>query len=186
MSPTQVINMNSKYPLAIRLLHWAMALIIFGMAGTGWYMADLPDDAVNKYDLYPLHKSFGVMILILVSVRLVVRLKSVLPALPQALANWEISLSHVAHKGMYVFMIAAPLSGYLMASAYELSHGVDFFGMVLPDLWPKSNAASGFFHEVHELNVNVLLGIVILHVAGVLKHRFFDKNKEADVLGRII
>jgi len=39
--------------------------------------------------------------------------------------------------------------------------------------------------EVHEIFAFTLLALVVLHVAGALKHRLFDRA-EADVLGRML
>ena len=40
--------------------------------------------------------------------------------------------------------------------------------------------------EVHELLAFTLLGLVGLHFVGALKHRFIDKDPNADVLKRML
>ena len=55
--------MNVKYPLAMRILHWTMAVLILGMIWVGWTMVSAGED---DFDFYPWHKSFGLLIFILV------------------------------------------------------------------------------------------------------------------------
>lgn len=176
---------TDKYPVSIRILHWAMALTILGLIASGYYMADLPDDAPNKYDLYPLHKSFGVTVILLFFVRLVIRLKSSIPDLPKELAAWEVKASHAAHLALYVLMLAVPVSGYIMSGSYEFSSGIDFFGAKLPNIVPKDKELSGLFHSIHSYLPYLLLGIVVVHVAGALKHRYLD-DEGSDVLNRML
>ena len=175
----------TRYPLAIRVLHWFMALSIFGLIASGWYMADLPDDAANKYALYPLHKSFGVLMIITFAARLVVRLRRGIPALPAVLKQWELKAAHAGHLGLYVLMLAVPVSGYVMSGSYEGSHGIDFFGLTLPRIVPTNDSLFSAAHWLHGVLPWVLLALVIVHVAGALKHRWFDEQ-DADVLPRML
>src|SRR5512136_702699 len=119
-----------KYPVAMRVLHWLMATIIVGMVCVGWTMVSMDDKVPAKFELlYPWHKSFGMLILLLVIVRIATRLRSSIPPEPEALAAWEKGLSKVAHVALYVLMIAVPCMGYSMSSTYTESDGVFFFGV---------------------------------------------------------
>lgn len=175
----------SLYPLSIRLLHWAMAIAILGLIASGWYMAQLPDEAPNKYDLYPLHKSFGVLVLILFPLRLWQRLRKTMPDLPALLQSWEVRAAHAGHVALYVLMLAVPVSGYVMSGSYEGGHGIGFFGLVLPRIVPTDDTLFALSHVVHEWLPWVLLAVVVLHVAGVVKHRWFDAEG-VDVLPRML
>jgi cytochrome b561 len=75
-----------RYALPMRPLHWTMAVIIIGMLWAGLTMVSMDDAVPAKFELfYPWHKSFGMLIPILVLVRLAIRARSTLPALPQGL-----------------------------------------------------------------------------------------------------
>lgn len=178
--------MEAKYPLLMRILHWVIGLMIISLLAVGFFMADIPDDAPNKYDLYPLHKAFGFIVLILVLGRILVRVISKVPALPQSLAAWEVKLSHIVHILLYIAMITMTWSGYLMSSFFPHSQGLDLFGIVtVPDLVEKSEEWSGFFHEIHGYCAWFFVALLVFHIAGVIKHRFFDA-KESDVLKRMM
>ncbi len=176
-----------KYPLAMRILHWSMAVIILGLIAAGWSMVS-PDGGKtpSKFDfLYPWHKSFGVLILLLVLVRLVTRWRSRLPELPAGLAPWEVRAAKIGHTAMYVLMIVVPCMGYSMSSSFTQSDGVFFFGINLPELLPKNDARFEIFQALHRYLAYTLFGLVLLHIAGALKHRFLDKDRSRDVLSRM-
>jgi len=176
-----------KYPVAMRVLHWLMAAIIIGMVGVGWTMVSMDDKVPAKFDLlYPWHKSFGMLVLILVTIRLVTRLRSSIPPEPEQLAAWEKALAKAAHVTLYVLMIVVPCMGYSMSSTYTESDGVFFFGVNLPELLPKNDSWFKVFQALHRILAYTLLALIVLHVAGALKHRFFDRNRAADVLPRML
>lgn len=173
-----------KYHIFSRILHWLMAAIIIFLLGLGIYMADfLPKDAANRMDIYALHKSFGVLVLALIAIRLVNRFVNKAPALPEAMNKFEKLAAHLTHSALYLLMIIVPLSGYLMSNAF--GYPVGFFGIELPFLMEKNQELGAIFHEIHEISPYILIGVLALHVAGAIKHRFFDKP-ENDVLKRMI
>ena len=176
-----------KYPLSIRVLHWAMATVILGMIWAGWTMVSLDDKVPAKFDtFYPWHKSFGMLILLLAMIRLAKRLRSKIPPLPSTLAPWELRSAHIAHLAFYALMIAVPCMGYSMSSSYTQSDGVFFFGINLPELLPKNDDRFEVFRLLHRVLAYSLFGLIVIHIGAVLKHRLFDRNKANDVLPRMV
>ena len=175
-----------KYPLSIRVLHWLMAFIVMTLIGVGFYMANLPDDAANKYDLYPLHKAFGFIVLILFLIRFPARLKGPIPEAAEGLKQWEVKLSHLIHIVLYLSMFSMAVSGYFMNSTFPYVQGLDLFGLVtVPDITAKSEYWNDITHTIHSVSAYLLTGSLILHLAGVVKHRFFDERAQ-DVLKRMV
>jgi len=175
-----------KYPLSMRVLHWTMAVIILGNVCAGLTMVSLDDHVPAKFNVfYPWHKSFGMLILFLVLARLVTRARSLHPALPEGLPSWEAGTARATHMLLYVLMIAVPCMGYAMSSSYTQSDGVFFFAFNLPELLPKNDARFEVFRWLHRWLAYSLLGLVLLHVAGALKHRFIDKDRANNVLSRM-
>ena len=179
---------NPRYPRRVRWLHWLMAVIVLGMLAVGFTMAHLIDDTVPiKFAwLYPYHKSFGMLVLILVLIRLAVRRSARLPGLPQSLSPWERRLAKAAHVTLYSLMILVPLMGYSLSSSFTQSDGVDFFGVYLPELLPKNDSRFAVFDRLHAILAYTLLALIVLHVLGALKHRFLDRDKDGDVLSRML
>lgn len=177
----------AKYPLLMRLFHWTMSVIIIGLILVGFAMTQIFPDESFTGDLYKWHKSFGVVILILIGLRILTRIvlrKSVPPVMGN-LPRIEQIASMIGHKMLYVLMVLAPLSGYLMSSAYPKSSGIFLFGLKLPDALPKNQALAEFFTAVHVISVYCLAALVTVHIAAVIKHRYFD-SKDQDVLKRML
>lgn len=167
-------------PVAI-LLHWLIALLIFAALGIAWTMTDdsLPNGP-EKFQLYQWHKSLGMTVLTLSLLRLVWRLVNPPPPLPEGMRPWEIKLTRLVHGIFYFLMIALPLTGWMMnsASPYKL----EFFGWfevpslpVLPDLPNKDEVRHGL-GEAHESLATIMIALLILHVAGALKHHFVNRD----------
>lgn len=180
-----------KYPLSMRVLHWARAVIILGLIWSGWYMIRLSDDApMEAFGLfYPNHKQFGVLVWLLAVVHLVIRWRNRhrLPQTPATLSPWEKMLSHIVHRLIILLTIATPLLGYSMSSSFRQSDGVPFFFFgELPELLPKNDRAFEIFDALHAYSAYTLLGLILLHVAGAMKHRLQNRGGEADVLPRML
>ena len=172
-----------KYSPSMRLLHWLMALIIIGLTVLGIYMTGL-DKTPFKFQLYGLHKSFGFIALLLIALRIIIRSRSRVPALPAALTAVERKLAHAGHHALYLLMVIMPVSGYVMSSAHPERHGAWLFGYRLPDL-PASEFWSGLMHQTHSIAGYVLVVVLVLHIAGAVKHRI-SGNAEADVMPRMM
>ncbi|WP_322514587.1 cytochrome b [Rhodopseudomonas palustris] len=186
MSQATHDDVVDKYPATLRILHWLRALLILGLIGAGWTMTSLDDETAAKFEqLYPLHKSFGVLVFLVVLIQLGIRATSRLPG-PAELPAQERVLSHVVHVAIYALLLIVPLMGYAMSSSFTQSDGVTFFGIHLPELLPKNDDWFRVFQFLHKTLAYTLLALVGLHVLGALKHRFFDRNPKADVLPRML
>ncbi len=173
-----------KYPLLSRILHWLMAVIILVLLAVGIYMTKfISSDSESRMAIYNLHKSFGVLALILVTIRIINRFINKPPALPETIIKIEVIASHLAHGLLYLFMIIIPLSGYLMSNSF--GYPVYFFSIQMPFLIAQNFELGKIFAQIHEIAAYLLIATIVLHVCGVIKHRFFDKP-ENDVLKRMI
>ena len=182
-------NSTTEYGTFSKVMHWLMATIIIGLIAVGIYMADLPRDTEEQkqfmFQLYGMHKSFGVIALLLIVMRLVWLKINPNPTLPAVFENKERLLIEGLKKLLYLLMVLLPLSGYLMSNAG--GHPIQFFGLFeLPAIIGKSKAFGGFVHEMHEIGGWIILFVVLAHVAGALKHRFMEKGSERDILQRML
>lgn len=182
-------NSATEYGTLSKALHWLMAAIIITLIAVGLYMADLPDETAEQrqyaFQFFAMHKSFGVVALLLIIVRLVWVRLSPPPALPAVFAPKEQRLVKLLQGVLYLLMLLLPLSGYLMSNAG--GYPINFFGLgELPALVGKSKALGGFAHEAHEIMGIAMIFVILLHVAGAVKHRLKDKGGESDILNRML
>jgi len=162
-------------------LHWLIALLIFSLFPLGIYMADLPFSP-GRLKLYSYHKWLGVTVFLLAVARLAWRIGHPAPPLPAGLPAWQRIASVATHHLLYVLILAAPISGWLMSSAKGFQ--TVYLGLIpLPDLLTKDKATGDALLLLHQF-LNFALGaLVITHLTAALKHYFIDRD---EVLGRMI
>ena len=162
------LTTSSKYPLSIRILHWLMAIIIICLLAVGLIMSDMPKTDPLRGTLYSLHKSFGVTILMLFVLRLALRLKLGKPPLPDSIPRSERILAELGHWALYGFMVAMPVSGYLMSTSYGLP--VKWFSLALPKLVGIDKDRGMLASDFHTYAAYALIALLVLHVSAVLLH----------------
>ena len=189
----------TRYTKTAKILHWLIAIAIFGMFALGWYMSELPKEGPKQmaYDLFDwgiytwnlseevsprtfyfnLHKSIGITILALILVRIFWRFTHKAPAMLASYKAWETKLASGVHRLLYVLMVALPLSGLMMAVASK--YGVKWFGLEFISGLDNTQLREAF-KEVHEIVGVVILFIIIVHILGALKHKFIDKDGTLD------
>ena len=154
-------------------LHWLLALLIVGTFSMGLYMQDLPISP-SRLKLYSWHKWAGVTILLLSAVRLAWRLSHRPPA-DVAMPAWQARLAHGVHHTLYALFFIVPLLGWAYSSAAGFP--VVWFGVLpLPDFVPVDKALAEAIKPWHERSAMLMAALVLLHVAGALKHQFIDRD----------
>ena len=173
--------MTARYTATAKALHWAMAILIFGLLALGFYMHDLPLSP-EKLKLYSWHKWAGVSAFLLVLVRLAWRAAHRPPPLPATMPAHLQFAAHAGHFLLYALMLAIPLSGWLMSSAKGFQ--TVWFGVLpIPDLVGKDKELGDLLQSVHMV-LNLVFAIAIAgHIGAALKHHFIDRD---DILTRML
>ncbi|MCC7304690.1 MAG: cytochrome b/b6 domain-containing protein [Alphaproteobacteria bacterium] len=166
-------NTKDRFGLISKSFHWIMAILILMMLAMGFKMVQIPPGP-DKLWVVMLHKSLGLLILMLACGRLLWRLASPRPDPTPTLKWWEDSLARIVHALLYVAFFAMPLSGWVMSSAGR--YPVLFFGIEMPRIAPQSRAIMEIAREIHDTAAFVLIGLLALHFAGALKHHFIDRD----------
>ena len=166
----------ARYTRGAIILHWLIALLIIGNFIGAWIAEDLPRD--ERMVIMGYHKATGIVILLLTLVRIGWRLANRPPALVDTLKTWEAALARVTHLLFYVLMLAVPLAGLGLHSAFAKGAPVSLFGLLdFPALPVGSDKPTiGLFHELHEVTATAMLVLLGLHVAAALKHQFLDRD----------
>ncbi|MBK0399719.1 cytochrome b [Limibaculum sp. M0105] len=164
-----------RYSLLQRLLHWIVALCVLGALSAGFVLGTLGfEGAKNSFGLdttnaiYKYHKSFGVLILGLMLVRLGLWVVLGRPALPQSMPGWQRVAAIATHGALYALLIAMPVVGWMATASGGFP--IEFFGYVLPGFMAKDPELSKWLYEVHGALGVAILAVVALHIAAALHH----------------
>ena len=163
----------ARYTSTAIALHWLLAVMIVGSFAVGLYMVDLPFSP-QRLKLYNWHKWAGVVILTLSAARLLWRLTHRPPA-DAPMPAWQARAAHAAHLALYALFFAVPLMGWAYSSAAGFP--IVLFGVLpLPDFVPVSRELADALKPWHGWLAKGLAAVVVLHVAGALKHQFLDRD----------
>jgi cytochrome b561 len=175
MSAVSSIALTSRYNATQRLLHWAMALIIFSAIGLGIYASYLQVGTPLRRELLFIHKSLGMTALVLVALRILYRAMVGAPDYTPALSKINASVAHLAHMLLYGLMLLMPFSGYVFSVAG--GHDVPWFGLFdWPLILPHDEAISDAGERVHQWGAYVLYVLLGGHIAAVIWHQWVKRD----------
>lgn len=170
-------------------LHWLIAVLIIGLLSIGKYMTGLDEADPLRFSLTQWHKTFGILVLMLVSLRLIWRVTHDTPEHPEEAPAWEKVAAGLSHFGFYLLMFVVPFTGWLMVSASPLNIDTYLFNVIpWPHLPPFSELANKElwehrFHDAHHFSTTAMIILLLLHVGAALKHHWINHD---DVLVRML
>jgi cytochrome b561 len=178
-----------RYTLVAIILHWVMALGILALAVIGLAMTHLKLEPLTLFQLYQLHKSIGITILLAAVLRLAWRLGNRPPALPSSMTQFARRLAEGSHALLYLSLFALPLTGWALVSVSVLNIPTVLYGVVpwphlpilstLTDKQPVENALK----LIHAYGAWALIALVAGHAGATLHHHFIVGD---DVLRRML
>lgn len=200
---------RTRYSTVAIFLHWAIALLIIFNLTTGFFHHSVPKVAWG----FHVSSGITILALTLVRIvwRLTHKSPPFLPMarwerglahvvhfclylamLAAPLTGWAMISAHVDKPAPAAALAdAAPQPG----PAPRKGGGPNVWGFPLPKLAPIANIAKGpdgeakikaaheLFEERHEMMGWIFLGLLLLHIAGALKHQFVDRRRELARMG---
>lgn len=171
----KLTNDTQGYGLVSLAIHWLTALAILGLFGLGLWMTSL-----TYYDPWyrqgpALHKSIGVILLLVMVFRVIWRAWTPPPPALASHKPWEQGLARLVQGLLYLFIFAVIFSGYLISTAD--GRAVEVFGLFrLPALITSLPNQEDVAGKIHLVLAICLMALVGLHVLGALKHHVLDKD----------
>ncbi len=170
-----------RYSPIQRFLHWAVALLVLGSLGMGMTIGFIGFEGLTERFgsyatnvLYMFHKSFGVLILALMLVRLAVRLTRGKPEYATPLPPRLRIAAEANHGLLYVLLLTMPVLGWLATASGDFP--VQFFGATLPGIIGVDKALSATLFWWHGVVGWAILALVSLHVAAACYHWFIRRD----------
>lgn len=167
-------------PLA-RALHWLMAVMVIAMLFIG---AGMVASVSERHEwLLNMHKPLGIAILLLVIVRLIVRMTTRTPALPEDLPMWQALAAKLSHYLLYALMLAMPLIGWAMISAagdpVMLGSSVR-----LPSIVAAHADTFAFLRKAHRYLAYLFFLTIVMHLSAALFHAWIRRDEVMDSMLR--
>ena len=177
-SDSQTVWKNSplRYGYINKLVHWLVAIAIFGLFGLGLWMVEL-----TYYDAWyrkgpDLHRSIGILLMVVMAGRLIWILWTGKPRSLSSHRIWEKRLASLTHGVLYGLVFAMGLTGYLISTAD--GRAVDVFNWFsVPSSGEWIDNQEDVAGEIHEWLAYTLIAIACLHAAAAIKHHMIDRDE---------
>lgn len=168
--------MKERYAPGSIFFHWLMVILILGLFGLGWYMVGIPRGTPPRGYFFNIHKSFGIISIVVIAFFIGWRLRNTPPRYPDTMARWEVWLSLLAHWLMYLLLIVVPLTGYVEANCNK--YGIHFFNTWhLPPWGPDNKVLAHWLTTVHDYTANIFAALVAIHIGAAIKHWLIDRDR---------
>ena len=180
-------NTPHAYGTVAKTFHWLTALFIVSLIPLGLYTNNLAyqiktattmDQAmVNQTALlFSLHKTMGLAVFLVALLRILWALTNQKPRTLHPDRKLEHFAAETVHWLLYGSLVIVPLSGWIHHAATTGFAPIWWpFGQTLFFV-PTDEAVAATFAGLHQIFSNVLIGAILLHVAGALKHHFIDRD----------
>lgn len=168
-------NSSSRYGLVSMILHWGVALAVFGLFALGLWMVGLDYYSPWRKEAPDLHKSIGLVLLAVMLLRVVWRFVSPPPPSPTTHGKFVRVASKIGHAVLYFGLFAVMIAGYLISTADGV--GIPVFGLFeVPALVSNLPDQADLAGVIHFYLAWGLVIFSVLHGLAALKHHFIDRD----------
>ncbi|MGO8916297.1 MAG: cytochrome b [Stellaceae bacterium] len=168
-----MIQVPRYHPLLVTL-HWLLAVLIIAALSLGFFgLAAMENSDPRKLGILRLHMAGGMLILVLMGIRFIVRLRTTRPA--EVTTGYRLldRIAPIAHYGFYVLVLLMVATGYATAIVAGLP-AIVFGGSGAP-LPPSFMIYPSFV--AHGSLATILVGFIVLHVLAAFYHQFVRKDR---------
>ena len=171
-SDSRLADSASSYGWVSIVIHWVIAVIVIAL----WFIGQNIDAAgsAEADGRRALHVSIAASVWLLVLFRIFWRFREGHPRV-RGLGDRTHSIAKAAHYLMLLLLAVMLVSGPAMVWAG--GNAITLFGAVaISAPFAESQAAADIAHTAHTLASRGLVVLVVLHIAGALKHLMFHSD----------
>ena len=180
----QIFDNDARFGTVSRTFHWVMAIVLVCLWGVGFSLANHFVPQESRKDMMNMHKSIGVIILLIAILRLMWRFANRKSPSHESYSKFSRVMSKLNNALFYALMFIFPLSGIVMSVAG--GRGLSVFGWALINTSVQPNKELGkLAWQIHGICGKLFIACFVLHILGVLYHQFILKdNILKKMLGR--
>jgi cytochrome b561 len=158
----------TEYRTPAKTFHWLTAALIFVMVSSGVIAKQMDGGAIADR-LMEVHKTTGILTLVIVLMRLLYRLSDRNRARfgqsdPRPIVHWT----------LYGLIVVMPLLGWAGASDFGARDVL--FGYSLPAIWPHQSGYGDLILHLHAYIAFALLALVALHI-GIAMQDYMTRKR---------
>lgn len=161
---------DRRYAPLLIALHWSTAIVVvvaYALSESGRHL---------RKETALLHFAFGLLVLVLTTVRVGARVFGRSPPPPATVGPALVRLGKTVHAMFYLLLIAVPFTGWYSAS--RMGMPAKLFTLTLPALtMPSPDETPGAVGELHQIGGNLILLLAGLHVVSALWHQLVMKDR---------
>ena len=166
--------MTRDYDPLTKILHWLVFILVAAQYAVGELMPHIGRNA-QDVGLIAWHISLGAAVMLAIILALVWRVIHPVPQ-TQEIPPWQQRLATFTHWVLYLLILVMTVLGW--AATNFRGWPVKLFGAVpFPALANKGDQWAHTAGDIHGLLVNVLLGLVAIHVLAALYHHFVARDR---------
>ncbi|MGK9171639.1 cytochrome b [Yokenella regensburgei] len=175
-------NSPSRYGAISVALHWLVAVVVYGMFALGLWMVTLSYYDGWYHQAPEIHKSIGILLMLVLVVRLAWRHLSPPPRPLKSYSRLTRVSAVVAHVALYLLLFGIIFSGYLISTAD--GKPISVFGLFeVPATLADAGAQADLAGDIHLWLAWSVVLLSVLHGLAAFKHHFIDKD---DTLKRML
>jgi len=162
----------TRYQPLLVVMHWLLALIIIAALALGaLVLVKIPNTDPMKIEALRNHMGGGLLLLVLMLVRLVVRMRTAHPAPASTGSSALDRVAWLSHRLLYALVLGQAGSGLYLALQAGLPDLVFGGRGALPaDFWVFP------MRSVHYVISRLLMALIALHVVAALHHTFILRD----------
>lgn len=169
---------RTHYALSLRIIHWLTVIAILA----AYLLSDMDEGdeeggaIASSAQVVHWHYIAGIVVLLLIVPRLVIRLYTRTPPIVPAQDAFTAMTARIVHLALYMFLVVEPILGWLQVSYGGGQIVLPWLGWHLPALVHPDLQAKEAAGELHELIGNVFYAVIGLHIVAALWHHFMRRD----------
>lgn len=166
-------NNTTRYGYLSLLIHWLVAIVVYGMFALGLWMVSLGYYDTWYHQAPEIHKSIGMLLFFIMLFRVVWRFISPPPKPLASYSKLTKFASITVQLLIYIILFSILISGYLISTAD--GQAISVFGWFdVSALFTGAAEQADTAGEIHLYLAWAVVLLSILHAFAALKHHFLD------------